>query len=575
MKRKVNKKPEIKKKKGITLIALVTTIILILILTSIAISNGFGDNGLFKRAEKAKIDQSKIELFEVASIEFQSMDLHDMIQDTDTYSFKTFYASNAFNSNYYISGTTIMKRDNNSEVMDKQELEDMFRKRIKELGRITARPQVNPITNEDNRISGVGEPKAEIIITINGNEYKTRVKDDGTWEVQVPKQSTDTKIKIVQKDRGKVESIDTIVTVVKPKLEKPVIKTPIYASDTNIEYTGEVGAKLKVTMGDKELVVNTLEPNWSVELNFHLIAGSVISFVQTKEDKQDSDAVTYIIALPRSEMPTVDTNINVGTTKVHGKGITGSRIIVRSVATNKEYLGGVGNDGKWTTTIEKLPGDTKVEIFQETPGRSRSIPNIQNVRTTLEKTNKPTYVSDIDSNSTNISGTGIKGATIIVKLDNGSEPRTIVGQDGHWNMGIPRQKGGNQIFVTQKSNESGYTESEKIAKMVGYGYRELSFYIKKNLLLYETTFDKTVIFSYNALRVTTVDGSNYQISINNGPWETRRSGEDIVRDEFKGDRRENDIPIRVKGKIKITEYRYFYKARKNIALVGQPRKSIL
>ena len=58
MKRKVNKKPEIKKKKGITLIALVTTIILILILTSIAISNGFGDNGLFKKAEKAKIDQS-------------------------------------------------------------------------------------------------------------------------------------------------------------------------------------------------------------------------------------------------------------------------------------------------------------------------------------------------------------------------------------------------------------------------------------------------------------------------------------------------------------------------------------
>ena len=193
----------------------------------------------------------------------------------------------------------------------------------------------------------------------------------------------------------------------------------------------------------------------------------------------------------------------------------------------------------------------------------------------LEKTNKPTYVSDIDSNSTNISGTGIPGAIIIVKLDNGSEPRTIVGQDGYWNMGIPRQKGGNQIFVTQKSNEGGYTESEKIAKMVGYGYRELSFYIKKNLLLDETTFDKTVIFSYNALRVTTVDGSNYQISINNGPWETRRSGEDIVRDEFKGDYRKNDIPIRVKGKIKIAEYRYFYKARKNIALVGQPRKSIL
>ena len=264
-----------------------------------------------------------------------------MIQDTDTYSFTTFYASNAFNSNYYISGTTIMKSDNNSEVMDKQELEDMFRKRIKELGRITAKPQVNPITNEDNKISGVGEPKAEIIANINGTEYKERVKDDGTWEIQIPKQKTDTKIKIVQKDRGKIESIDTLVTVVKPKLEKPIIKTPIYANDRNIEYTGEVGANLKIIMGDKELVVKTVEPNWSAELNFNLIAGSVISFVQTKEDKQDSDAITYIIALPRSEMPIVDTKINIGTRKVHGKGISGSRIILRSIATNHEYLGAV------------------------------------------------------------------------------------------------------------------------------------------------------------------------------------------------------------------------------------------
>ena len=231
-----------------------------------------------------------------------------------------------------------------------------------------------------------------------------------------------------------------------------------------------------------------------------------------------------------------------------------------------------GNDGKWECTIDNLPGDTKVEIFQETPGRSRSIPNTQNVITTLEQTSRPTYISDIDSNSTTIYGTGIPRASIRVRLDNGSEPTTIINESGQWSMGIPRQKGGNQIFVTQKVNEGGYTESERIAKTVGYGYRELSFYIKKELLENRRLQNGTLLFDYRALRITTVDGGNYQISINNGPWETRRSGEDIVRNEFKNPVRQNDVPIKVKGKIKMTEFRYFSKTRLNIQLVNDPTR---
>ena len=43
--------------KGITLLALVRTIIIIIILSTVAISFLFGDNGLITRAQQAKLEQ--------------------------------------------------------------------------------------------------------------------------------------------------------------------------------------------------------------------------------------------------------------------------------------------------------------------------------------------------------------------------------------------------------------------------------------------------------------------------------------------------------------------------------------
>ena len=45
-----------KEQKGITLVALVITIIILLILAGISIATLSGDNGLFKRAQQAKDD---------------------------------------------------------------------------------------------------------------------------------------------------------------------------------------------------------------------------------------------------------------------------------------------------------------------------------------------------------------------------------------------------------------------------------------------------------------------------------------------------------------------------------------
>ena len=81
------KKRIIKNVKGITLVALVVTIIVLLILSGVAISLSLGDDGIFKRAkEGAKTYQNarineKIELDEVSNY------IEDYLKDIDTSDF--------------------------------------------------------------------------------------------------------------------------------------------------------------------------------------------------------------------------------------------------------------------------------------------------------------------------------------------------------------------------------------------------------------------------------------------------------------------------------------------------------
>ena len=60
----------LQKKKGITLIALVITIVIMLLLAGVAIQMTIGENGLISKTNQAKVEQAKAELFEIAKLEY-------------------------------------------------------------------------------------------------------------------------------------------------------------------------------------------------------------------------------------------------------------------------------------------------------------------------------------------------------------------------------------------------------------------------------------------------------------------------------------------------------------------------
>ena len=62
----------IHRKKGVTLLALVITIVIMLLLTGVVIQMSIGENGLITKSAEAKSRQAKTELYDVAKLEFLS-----------------------------------------------------------------------------------------------------------------------------------------------------------------------------------------------------------------------------------------------------------------------------------------------------------------------------------------------------------------------------------------------------------------------------------------------------------------------------------------------------------------------
>ena len=66
---KTERKQKLKESKGITLIALVITIIVLLILAGVTIATLTGDNGILNHANKAKIKNTEAEAIERVQVE--------------------------------------------------------------------------------------------------------------------------------------------------------------------------------------------------------------------------------------------------------------------------------------------------------------------------------------------------------------------------------------------------------------------------------------------------------------------------------------------------------------------------
>ena len=70
-------------KKGITLLALVITIVIILLLAGITLQMTMGENGLIAKSEQAKKEQAKSELYDTVKSSYAALSLRAIRNDKD------------------------------------------------------------------------------------------------------------------------------------------------------------------------------------------------------------------------------------------------------------------------------------------------------------------------------------------------------------------------------------------------------------------------------------------------------------------------------------------------------------
>ena len=148
----------VQKKKGITLIALVITIVIMLLLAGVAIQMSLGENGIIAKSAQAKKEQAKAEVYEVAKMEYLNLKTKALEKGEPNPEAEKILLETNFLNKYNVSGDNItdkkgevidtkegliktLKKDNiNKKVIDGVEIDEedkdkmIFRLRVKENG---------------------------------------------------------------------------------------------------------------------------------------------------------------------------------------------------------------------------------------------------------------------------------------------------------------------------------------------------------------------------------------------------------------------------------------------------------
>ena len=427
-----------------------------LLVAAIVITISIGENGLFIKAKSSNYNQAVGELYDRTFAEVSYLIIPDKVDGKDDFNFEKLYTSRGFTTFYEIRNGNIWDKSRNLELVKKEEFENSIRDKFKQEGKESAKPIVNPITNEDRKISGSGERGATIYVNAGGIQYTGTVNEQGRWSVDIPVQQADTKITVTQKEKDKIVSVETIVDVVKAKLEQITIEE-VLNTNTSITGTARPGADITIVIGSTEYTgkVDT-SGRYSIPVG-EPFEGSVVSGKQSMLNKLSSDVVTTIVGMAKSEKPTAN-EVKSNHTEVTGRGIPNSRITV-ILPNGTDHVGYVSAEGEFRIMIPKQEANSRITVIQKTPRRLDSEPLYIDVIRAIPAPN-PT-INEIDTDDTKVTGKGVPNSNVFVKIPGKMERLVTVNGNGDWELDTGLLDGGQEIIAHQELPDRPNSEEVK------------------------------------------------------------------------------------------------------------------
>ncbi len=118
---KINQSERNKPKKGITLIALVITIVVLLLLAAIVIHFSLGDNGIILKTKEANTKNTYSELIDNSKAEVTALALDKTIDDSLNFDIKEIY------KRPFIVNDNIVKKDTTTPIISKTDYETILK----------------------------------------------------------------------------------------------------------------------------------------------------------------------------------------------------------------------------------------------------------------------------------------------------------------------------------------------------------------------------------------------------------------------------------------------------------------
>ena len=306
-------------KKGITLLSLAITIIIILILAGITLGAFLSNNGLINKTKESNFNNAVSELYERSDSEISYLRINDRIRLSGGVSLDRVYSSKGFKEHYEIRGEYIYDKARGIDLVKKKEYEEYIENKLKKDGENneSEEPSVTAITNEDTKITGTGKKGSDIIVSIGGNTYTGKVDNNGDFSIPIPKQPSGTIIKVSQKEEGKNESEKIPVEVYKTRLGKITIDNVV---NTDTKITGKAD-----DTGKFDIQVSSLSD------------GDVVIGTQSFGDKITSEEERITVGIGKGQKPLVN-EITTEDTAVTGKADPRAKIRV-ILEDDTEYIG--------------------------------------------------------------------------------------------------------------------------------------------------------------------------------------------------------------------------------------------
>ncbi|RIM01135.1 LPXTG cell wall anchor domain-containing protein [Staphylococcus equorum] len=334
-------------------------------------------------------------------------------------------------------------------------------------------PMVNEVTSEGTQVTGTGEKGSTITVKFpDGSTVTGKADDQGNYAIDIP-----TTVDLVGNEEVVVTSTDgagnvspeTRATVTDATAPDAPTVNEVTSEGTQVTGKGEAGSTITVKFPDGNTVTGTADDqgNYAIDIptNVDLVGNEELVVTSTDGAGNVSPETKVTVTdVTAPEVPTVNQVTSEGT-QVTGTGEVGSTITVK-FPDGSVVTGTVDKQGNYAIDLpvdKKLNGKEEL-IVTSTDGAGNVSPETKVTVTDTTAPVAPT-VNEVTSESTQVTGTGEPGSTIIVKFPDGSVIIGTVDNQGNYVIDLPvdkKLKGNEELVITSTDSSGNVSRETKV-----------------------------------------------------------------------------------------------------------------